>query len=1248
MFKGCYVPLYIFDKLVWALIDTGASVSVIDEDLVEQTPRLKRMRSRGLHKSLAGLGGNVVTVTGQVTADLYLSEDLRVSQHEMQLIKNLNVPVILGLDFLQKSGLIVDIAGGVLRYGNDKELPLSLHMIDKHLPLYLKEPTTLLPGERKLLVLCTRLNRPEEEGCVISVDDKTCSWKVAGSVNVMRENSVVADVANLSTDTVHLAKSTKIGLWQPLARVMEIQSTCPDITDVYQELGVDELSLTDPEKCALRDVLQRYIDVFSLSDDDLGYCTTLKHVIDVGDSPPVKQRFRRLHPPLKNQVEEELQRMEKQGLIEPSTSPWCSPLVPVKKKDGRIRICIDYRKLNALTKMSSYPLPNIEDNLKQFAGSKYFSTLDLVSGYHQVALEESSKEKTAFATEGALYQFRVMPQGACGSPATFQNLMNRVLSGVPSSQALAYLDDILICGVSFMDHLQNIELVLDRLRQHGLKLSVKKCNPFKKEVDYLGHTLTTEGIKPSKKNVEAILELPRPKTVKQVRRLAGMVNYYAKFCGELATTMVPIYKLLKEKKITWTVECDLAFTKVKELLSSYPVLKYPRYGPHDTFILTADASDEGVGVQLSQMQDGVEQTLGFASVSFSPAQKKYSATEKELAALRYGVKHFRPYLYGREFTIRVDHQALSYLQQMKHFDNRLLRTYEDLQIGKFDIQYVRGKDNIIADCLSRAPLKNLYPDSEDELDLLCNEVKVLKEISGGPNSLFEALHWAMDDGSREESPTKLRMCVVDHVQHNPTQYGYENKASDMKKIKSLSLDFVFADHTLIQPFCDLYNCDVLVHYSGGHLVKYLCKNRTGNPSQIALLCKGGVHYNVVAAECHPVKIKLETLENINDTVLITLIDDTLEPAFSVELENSGEKLEDTVGAVLVTTENTNLTEQKLDSQSVVTSADSSFDDKFDKIRFIHEELGHPGVKKTLAVCKKKCPCKGLKQLVSTFIKECDVCQRFKAQQRRKQLQEPWFSLESKEPGQVIAVDLLDLGPRTQKGNVALLVGVDLCSRLAYGVPIRNKKSATVARALESGILAASVIVPKTILSDNGPEFRGFPFKDMLRKYDIKQEFSIPYHPQSNGMVERLNKTLKDRLAATLDGDYRNWDQAIYKVLVQYNRTEHRETGRVPCSYYTNNEVCPVLSRTKNVVRTSGKNFTPFETGDLVLCKIPFYHDKERHKLAPKYEGPFRIVRKVSDVTYVLFDLRRVESNQKLYILVSYVLTMGTISLKIEC
>ena len=187
MFKGCYVPLYIFDKLVWALIDTGASVSVIDEDLVEQTPRLKRMRTRGLHKSLAGLRGNVVTVTGQVTADLYLSEDLRVSQHEMQLIKNLNVPVILGLDFLQKSGLTVDIAGGVLRYGNGKELPLSLHMIDRHLPLYLKEPTTLLPGDRKLLVLFTRLNRPEEEGCVISVDDKTCSWKVAGSVNVMRE-----------------------------------------------------------------------------------------------------------------------------------------------------------------------------------------------------------------------------------------------------------------------------------------------------------------------------------------------------------------------------------------------------------------------------------------------------------------------------------------------------------------------------------------------------------------------------------------------------------------------------------------------------------------------------------------------------------------------------------------------------------------------------------------------------------------------------------------------------------------------------------------------------------------------------------------------------------------------------------------------------------------------------------------------------------------------------------------------------
>ena len=500
-FKGYCLTLFYEGVRLPALIDTGATVSIISGAFISKLPSLQRLIRGSKLTSIGGIGDSKISVRGEVSCIFNLEGEISFENQTLHVIEgSLSIPVILGMDFLRRNKIIIDVANNKLLKQNDDfsiiELPMSLEMFGESSCLYCLKTEVIGPGERKL-VQVTLDRSLEGQGCVVPrVVGGGSPFVLAGSINVMEEGMTSAEICNMSREPITVRRGTEIGLWQPVCQVVRSIVGPGSDRELIGLLKIENIPISSAQRVALEQLIQSYRDVFSIDDDELGFCNTIEHSIDVGSSLPIKQRFRRLHPPLKEKVETELQRMEKQGVIEKSTSPWCSPLVPVRKKDGRIRICVDYRKLNSVTKLESFPLPNIEDNLAQFAGAQYFSTLDLLSGYHQVALAESSKEKTAFATERGLYQYRVMPQGACGSPATFQRLMNVVLGGIPSCRALAYLDDILVVGTSFDDHMNNLGEVFERLRAHGLKLSVGKCNLFKSEVLYLGHVLSNEGIKP--------------------------------------------------------------------------------------------------------------------------------------------------------------------------------------------------------------------------------------------------------------------------------------------------------------------------------------------------------------------------------------------------------------------------------------------------------------------------------------------------------------------------------------------------------------------------------------------------------------------------------------------------------------------------------------------------------------------------------------------------------------------------------
>ncbi|PIK41495.1 Retrovirus-related Pol polyprotein from transposon [Apostichopus japonicus] len=468
-------------------------------------------------------------------------------------------------------------------------------------------------------------------------------------------------------------------------------------------LEAEDGYMNDEQRALLKELVTDYADVFARSSADLGYTTVAQHKIDTDNARPVKQPARRV-PVQQREVERELlQQMLDAGVVEPSSSPWASPIVLVKKKNGSTRFCVDYRRLNTLTVKDSYPIPRIADSLDAMAGSRWFSTLDLASGYWQVGMAAEDRQKTAFITGNGLYQFRVMPFGLCNAPATFERLMDRVLSGLHWEACLVYLDDVIVYGATFSEAMDRLKTVFNRFRDAGLKLSPGKCQLFKQSVTYLGHIVSKDGVGTDPEKVKAVKEWPRPQNLSEVRSFVGLCGYYRRFIRGFAQIALPLFKLTEKKqKFDWNQDCETAFSGLKTALTTAPVLSYPMSSGQD-FILDTDASDFATGSVLSQIQDGNEKPIAYFSKTMSKQERRYCITRKELLAVVQSVKHFHHYLYGTRFLIRTDHAALKWLMSFKHPEGQTARWLEILGTYTFEISHRPGRFHGNADGLSRRP-----------------------------------------------------------------------------------------------------------------------------------------------------------------------------------------------------------------------------------------------------------------------------------------------------------------------------------------------------------------------------------------------------------------------------------------------------------------------------------------------------------------------------------------------------------------
>ena len=453
----------------------------------------------------------------------------------------------------------------------------------------------------------------------------------------------------------------------------------------------------------VKTLLEEFADVFP---DDLpkGLPPQRSHDFKIELQPnaaPIKKGLYRLSAKETEELKKQLHDLLEKGFIQPSTSPWGAPILFVNKKDGGFRLCVDYRALNKVTIKNSYPLPRIDDIFDQLTSAKFFTKIDLRSGYHQIRLDKDAIPKTAFRTRYGLFEFTVLPFGLSNAPSTFMALMNDVFHTHLDSFVIIYLDDILIYSRTIEDHLLHLRKIQEVLRQHKLYAKMSKCAFCLPAVEYLGHLLSDVGISVEQTKVDAIKTWLVPRCKTDVQSFLGMVNFYRRFIMNCARISRPLTQLTGNTPFTWDNKTQEAFELLKQALCTAPVLR--TFDPHLPIVVTTDASGFAIGAVLEQDEDGFRRPVAYFSRTMNPHEQNYHAQEQELLAIVEALRHWRSYLHGQTFLVETDHASLQYLTTQDHLTPRQVRWLERLIDFDFKIVHISGKVNLVADALSRSP-----------------------------------------------------------------------------------------------------------------------------------------------------------------------------------------------------------------------------------------------------------------------------------------------------------------------------------------------------------------------------------------------------------------------------------------------------------------------------------------------------------------------------------------------------------------
>lgn len=1195
-----------------AILDTGSSITLVNLQFLN---RLSYRQFTYTQKKYSSANGSAINIIGEITLPI------RINTLHTPIIaavaSELVTDVLLGTDWIDHYVRSIHVTDRTLTVhdnrGQSTITSLLASSAECSLSVTLTHQRTLLPHSESMVNV--RINHPNNSSLLFTPSplfQYTPVQMIPSLINIHRNQSTIL-LCNNTDRPYSLARHTKLGTATPdrficgtslLSSSINVSSSpsseqyqcyvCNQHfrsnNDLYRHLRAQcypstirtqiENLTTHISLSSARDKVQhilwkhaRLFDTTKPSKINI----TLENAIETGNHRPTYTTPYRRSPADHHAIDQEAQNLLRQQYIEPSTSPWCSPVVLVRKPDGSNRFCVDYRKLNDITTKDSFPLPRLDDILDQLSGSYFFTKLDFKNGYFQVPLAPRDRPKTAFSTRDNHYQFTVLPQGIKNGPPTFQRIVNQVLGPTRWKYCLAYIDDVLIFSKTFDDHLHHLDTVLQLLADANFRLSISKCSIATNHIEYLGHSIQDGFVRPNNTNIRALLETSTPNSPREAFRFVKAAEYYRKFIQNFSTIAGPLYKYAPSPNqssktggvFQLSAEEHHAFDRLKKILTGDLVLRLPNMSL--PFKIQTDASQIGIGAVLLQTYPEGDRPVCFMSKKLSSTQQRWPVIEQECYAVITAINHWHHYLHGQHFILETDHRPLETLMKKRQVNLKCERWRLLLQSYDFTIKHISGKSNNMSDYLSRSPVDSATDDEDEHGQLLPHK-------------------------SSNSTPVPLPVAAVttrSHTRQLKTLGPSESISSAQHSNTSLS---TVTPSTL---------------------------SSSANSNDLRIDFTGDLD-TLRAAQSSDVNLKY-------------IIDHIHEERFAKNYSINE-------GLLMFHT-----------SQGKVVPCVPSGKIRRDIITLYHDTPGnggHFGRDKTIRKIRDRYYWHSMNNDIINHIRSCLRCTQNNPVRRRPpgHLQ-PIPSPEG--TWQIVAMDFHGpINPTSRRGNRYIISLTDLFSKFVIARPVRDCTAATAARFLQEEVIC-QFGTPKWILTDNGTHFTSSMMEQLLKRFGIIHLYSTPYHPQSNGQIERFNSTMDAKIAALSNQNRSDWDDQLSFVIFNYNTSVHSITRIIPFQLmYGRSPVLPCDPQTSVVsfqnhsdyLEQSNQHLSSLTTAahqhitkaqkhskshydryrsnptyqinDLVLLR----NTHRRYKFDIRYEGPYRVIQRIHPKTYIVQHL----------------------------
>lgn len=952
----------------------------------------------------------------------------------------------------------------------------------------------------------------------------------------LKKNAKVADVSSCLS-VQDFPESDRI---QSSAQFTQSSSPSPrsenEISQILTDMGLEDLNLSSCEvssewKDKLLQIIEQYESIFSRHKMDCGEATDFVHRIRLVDDKPFRLPYRRVPPCHYDKLRTALNEMEELGIIRKSQSEYSSPLVLVVKPSGDLRICNDFRWLNARTVKDAHPLPHQTDALAALGGNVFFSTMDLTSGFYNIRMHEDDKRYTAFSSPFGLHEYNRMPQGLTNSPATFMRMMMSIFGDENFTSLLCYLDDLMVYAPSEQIALERLQMVFSRLAANNLKLSPKKCYFLRRSVKFLGHIICGDGVKTDPSKVQAIndvqeadlmesdMETP---SAKKIRSFLGMVLYYHHFIEGCSAKAKPLFSLVAEpatphkrgrahkpkfKKgnvrlspADWTVECREAFKTLKHELVHSVTLAHPDFNA--PFILAVDASFDGLGAVLSQLPpDGaVARPVAFASKTLSRSQLNYPAHRLEFLALKWAVcDKFSHWLKGRRFTVWTDNNPLTYILTKPRLDACEQRWVSKLAAYSFDLRYVPGPKNVVADALSREPFVQS-----------CIGHRLVSEPYA---SLLNQVGGMVDD---------------------TVQDAFRYTAANCQLVVDQSKDDAVVTPPPPQGSLSLQEVSAVLEAHDSRGVSRVRGTGPVIPQLVSIKQNASLPRSEL--------VNLQEQDDVLGRVLF-YIQRHRRPTRRERASESRGVMKMLRHWAKLSIKNGMLYKVKKDRQMNMAIHQFVVPDslKAQVLSGLHDSAGHQGQARTLSLARQRFFWTGMEHDIISHVRNCFRCVVGKTPEPNDRA--PLESICTSEPMELVCIDFWT-AEQSDKKCVDVLVVTDHFSKLSHAFPCKNQSAKQVARRLWNDFFCIYGF-PKRIHSDQGANFESRLIKELLEMAGIQKSHTTPYHPMGNGVVERYNRTLGNMIRSLPAHSKARWPQMLQMLTFCYNCTEHETTGFAP-------------------------------------------------------------------------------------------------------